>query len=128
MFNKNSEKLESFIGANSTLRGDIETSGTLKVDGIVEGNIAADWVVLGDKAHIKGDITSRGIVVGGRVDGNLKAKEIVEIKSKGQLFGEIFTSRLVVSEGGIFDGRSRMHHEDSAKVIEFQPLDKTRQG
>jgi cytoskeletal protein CcmA (bactofilin family) len=123
MFNKNVEKLESFIGTNSTFKGDIDTKGTLRVDGIVEGNIAADWVVLGDKSKVKGDITARGIVVGGRIDGNVKAKEIVEIKNKGQLFGEIFTSKLLVAEGGIFDGRSRMHH-DEAKVIEFQSIQK----
>jgi cytoskeletal protein CcmA (bactofilin family) len=123
MFNKNIEKLESFVGTNSTFKGDIDTKGTLRVDGIVEGNITADWVVLGDKSRVKGDITARGIVVGGRIDGNVKAKEIVEIKNKGQLFGEIFTSKLLVAEGGIFDGRSRMHH-DEAKVIEFQSIQK----
>lgn len=128
MFNKNVEKLESFIGANSTFKGDIDTKGTLRVDGIVDGNIVADWVVLGDKSHVKGDITARGIVVGGRVDGNLKAKEIVEIKSKGQLCGEIFTNKLVIAEGGVFDGRSRMHHEDSGKIIEFQSIEKAKQG
>ncbi len=128
MFNKNIEKLESFIGANSTFKGDIDTKGTLRVDGIVDGNIVADWVVLGEKSHAKGDITARGIVVGGRIDGNIKAKEIVEIKNKGQLFGEIFTGKLVIAEGGIFDGRSRMHHEDSNKIIEFQSLEKAKQG
>ena len=127
MFNKNTEKLESFIGANSTFKGDIETKGTLRVDGIVNGNIHADWVVLGDKSHVKGDITVRGIVVGGRVDGNIKAKELVEIKNKGQIFGEIVTGKLVVVEGGVLDGRSRMHHEESGKFIEFQSLDKAKQ-
>jgi cytoskeletal protein CcmA (bactofilin family) len=127
MFNKNTEKLESFIGANSTFKGDIETKGTLRVDGIVVGNIHADWVVLGDKSHVKGDITVRGIVVGGRVDGNIKAKELVEIKNKGQIFGEIVTGKLVVVEGGVLDGRSRMHHEESGKIIEFQSLDKAKQ-
>ncbi len=128
MFNKNTEKLESFIGANSTFKGDIETKGTLRVDGIVDGNIVADWGVLGEKSHVKGDITARGIVVGGRVDGNIKAKEIAEIKNKGQLFGEVFTGKLVVVEGGVFDGRSRTHQEDFGKIIEFQTLDKAKQA
>ncbi len=128
MFSKNTEKLESFVGASSTFIGDIETKGTLRVDGIVTGNIVADWVVLGEKSHVKGDITARGIVIGGRVDGNIKAKEIAEIKGKGRLFGEIFTSKLVVVEGGVLDGRSRMQHEESGKVIEFQPLEKVKQG
>jgi len=124
MFHKNTEKLESFIGENSTFKGDIDTKGTLRIDGTVEGNIVADWVVLGDKAQLKGDIAARGIVVGGRVDGNLKAKEIIEIKSKGQLYGEIFTSKLVVAEGAVFDGKSMMHHQEQTKVIEFQAIQK----
>lgn len=128
MFHKNTEKLESFIGANSLFKGDVDTKGTLRVDGVVEGNIVADWVVLGESSHIKGDITARGIVIGGRVDGNIKAKEIVEIKNKGQLHGEIFTNKLVIAEGGILEGRTRMHQHEESKVIEFQAIEKARQG
>ncbi|NJD55647.1 MAG: polymer-forming cytoskeletal protein [Nitrospirae bacterium] len=128
MFHKNTEKLESFIGANSTFRGDVETKGTLRVDGVIEGNIVSDWVILGESSHIKGDITSRGIVIGGRVDGNIKAKEIVEIKNKGQLHGEIFTSKLVIAEGGILEGRTRMQQHEESKVIEFQPMERSKQG
>lgn len=124
MFSKNVEKLESFIGANSTFKGDVETKGTIRVDGIIEGNVAADWVILGDKAQVKGDITARGIVVGGHVEGNARAKEIIEIKPKGHLSGEIVTSKLVVAEGGILDGRSRMHQQEESKVIELQAAHK----
>jgi cytoskeletal protein CcmA (bactofilin family) len=119
MFTKNTEKLESFVGANSSFKGDVNTKGTLRVDGIVEGNITADWVVLGDKAQVKGDISVRGIVIGGRVDGNVRAKEIVEIKNKGSLSGEIMTNKLVVAEGGVLEGRSRMQQHEETKAIEF---------
>jgi len=119
MFTKNTEKLESFIGANSAFKGNIETKGTLRVDGSMEGNVNADWVVLGEKASIKGDITARGIIVGGKIEGNLRAKEIVEIKSKGQVFGDISSVKLTIIEGGIFEGRSSMSKEET-KVIEFQ--------
>jgi len=128
MFHKNTEKLESFIGANSLFKGDVDTKGTLRVDGVVEGNIVADWVILCESSHIKGDITARGIVIGGRVDGNIKAKEIVEIKNKGQLHGEIFTNKLVIAEGGILEGRTRMQQHEESKVIEFQAIEKARQG
>ena len=119
MFTKNTEKFESFIGANSAFKGNIETKGTLRVDGSMEGNVNADWVVLGEKASIKGDITARGIIVGGKIEGNLRAKEIVEIKSKGQVFGDISSVKLTIIEGGIFEGRSSMTKEET-KVIEFQ--------
>jgi cytoskeletal protein CcmA (bactofilin family) len=119
MFTKNTEKLESLIGANSKFKGDIDTKGTLRIDGSMEGNVNADWVILGEKACLKGDVTARGIIVGGRVDGNLKAKEIVEIKAKGKVSGDISTNKLTIIEGGMFDGRSSMH-KDESKVVEFQ--------
>ena len=119
MFTKNTEKLEALIGANSNFRGDIDTKGTLRIDGNLVGNANADWIILGEKSGIKGDLTSRGIVVGGRIEGNLRAKEIVEIKSKGQVYGDINTSKLTIVEGGLFDGRSNMTKEES-KIVEFQ--------
>ena len=125
MFHKNTEKLESFIGINSTFKGNVDSKGTLRVDGVVEGNISADWVIIGEKAHITGDITARGIVIGGKIDGNVKAKEIVEVKNKGHIIGEIVSRKLVVAEGGIFEGKSTMPREES-NVIELQAAEKSR--
>lgn len=123
MFHKNTEKLESFIGSNSVFKGDIDSKGTLRVDGVVFGNITADWLIVGEKAHITGDIAARGIVIGGKVDGNLKAKEIIEIKTRGHIIGNMTCRKLIVAEGGVFEGKSAMQREES-KVIEFQATDK----
>ncbi len=119
MFTKSSEKLESFIGANSNFKGDIDTKGTLRIDGAMEGNANADRIIIGEKAFLKGSAIARGIIVGGRVEGNLTAKEVVEIKSKGQVNGDIFTSKLTIVDGGMFEGRSSMQ-KDESKVVEFQ--------
>lgn len=123
MFSKNTEKLESFIGINSHFKGDIKTQGTLRVDGTVEGNIETDWLILGETSHLKGNAVSKGIIVGGRVDGNLNAKEIIEIKTKGQVTGELTTSKLSIAEGAMFDGSSSMIREES-NVIELQAKEK----
>jgi cytoskeletal protein CcmA (bactofilin family) len=123
MFHKNTEKLESFIGSNSTFKGNVDSKGTLRVDGVIEGDITADWVIVGEKAHIIGDISARGIVVGGKTDGNLRAKEIVEVKNKGCVSGEIISKKLVIAEGGIFEGKSTMQREE-AKVVELQTAEK----
>ena len=117
---KNNEKLESFVGINSNFKGDVDTKGTLRVDGNLEGKIHADWVILGEKAFVKGDITAKGIVVGGRVEGNLHAKEIVEIKPKGKVSGDVSTTKFTIFEGGLFDGRSFMQTGGDVKVVELQ--------
>jgi cytoskeletal protein CcmA (bactofilin family) len=119
MFHKNKEKLESFIGNNSHFNGDVNTKGTLRIDGTMEGNVNADWVILGEKATLKGSISARGIIVGGKVEGNLKAKEIVEIKSKGTISGDVVTNKLSIVEGALFNGKASMEKEES-KIVEFQ--------
>ncbi|MDA8079732.1 MAG: polymer-forming cytoskeletal protein [Nitrospiraceae bacterium] len=125
MFHRNTEKLESLIGSNSRFKGEIETSGTIRVDGTVEGQVAADWIVIGEQGRIKGNISARGIVVGGRVDGDLQAKEIVEIKNKGQVHGEVLTNKLMIAEGAVFEGRSTMQKEES-KVVELPIKERAR--
>jgi cytoskeletal protein CcmA (bactofilin family) len=124
MFHKNTEKLESLVGTESTVKGDITTNGTVRIDGTVEGNVEADWVVLGEKALIKGDVSARGVIVGGRVEGNLRVREICEIKNKGELYGEIVTAKLTIAEGAVFDGRSTMRNEE-AKVVDLFVKEKT---
>lgn len=123
MFGRNTGKLESIIGADSHFKGEIETKGTLRVDGGVEGNVRADWVVIGEKALIKGDVEARGIIVGGKVEGNLRAKEIVELRNKGNVSGEIFSNKLTIAEGAVFEGKSSMKKEEQ-KVVELSNKEK----
>lgn len=108
MFHKNTAIPESLIGIHSRFKGEIESKWALRVDGIIEGNIAVDWIVIGEKAQINGNINARGVVVCGRVEGN--------IKDKGQVLGEVYTPKLSISEGAIFDGRSIILPESSTRV------------
>ena len=108
MFGKSSAKLETVIGADSKITGELEIQGTVRVDGSVVGDIRADWVIIGETGRIRGNVQARMLVVGGRIDGNIDASEIVELKDKAQIFGEICTAKLTVSEGALFDGQSSM--------------------
>lgn len=108
MFGKKSEKLETIIGAGSIIKGELQIKGTVRIDGTIEGDLSADWVIVGESGAILGNVKSKGVVVGGKIDGNIDADEIVELKSKAQAIGEISTGKIVMSEGASFDGQSRM--------------------
>ena len=118
------DKIETFIGNNSTLKGEVSTSGTLRIDGTIEGNVTADWVVLGDRGNIKGDVSSNGVIVGGKIEGNVKAKDIIEIKNKGKVVGDILTPKLTIVEGGLIEGRASMQSGGDGKVVELQKAEK----
>ena len=108
MFRKSATKLETVIGAESAIKGELTIQGTLRIDGSVEGDIRADWVIVGETGKIRGNVRSRRMIVGGRVDGNIEAEEIVEMREKAQVVGEVCSARLAISEGALFEGQANM--------------------
>jgi cytoskeletal protein CcmA (bactofilin family) len=120
MFNNHNKKLESIIGKNSDISGELNVSGTLRIDGMVRGKVNAECVIVSESAMVKGDIKARAIIVGGKVEGNLIGEEMIEIKPKGAVLGEIFTNKFFVIEGGTFNGRVQMR-KDESNVIPIEP-------
>lgn len=119
MFGKDGDKLKSFLGFQSQLKGELSSTGILRLEGAVTGTIRADQVLLTETAVIRGDINARKIVVDGKVEGNLRAEDLVEIRPKGTVTGRIFTSRFLVMSGGEFNGQITMQREGS-KIVEFE--------
>ena len=119
MFNKKEEKLECLIGANCSFEGQIDTKGTIRIDGIVKGNVKADWIILGENARIHGDLSAKGAIVGGAITGNILAKDNLEIKQTGKVNGDIKSTKLSIIEGGIFEGNSSLYKQDSV-VVDIQ--------
>ncbi|PWB65466.1 MAG: hypothetical protein C3F14_05420 [Deltaproteobacteria bacterium] len=131
MFGTGSRKLETIVGDGTLIEGKVSVKGTIRVDGIVEGDVQADWVVVGETGRIRGNTHARGMVVGGTVEGNIEATEIVELKGKAAMAGEIHAPKLGISEGAVFNGRSRMQGEsESAETPEgnVRPLIPTKSG
>jgi len=107
LFNKQ-PNLEIIIGSESSIRGDITSKGTVRIDGGVEGNVSADCLIIGSKGVLTGDAAVRQMIAGGWIVGNIRAAEGVDIQRTGDVCGDIFSSRLSIADGGKFDGRSTM--------------------
>ena len=119
MFGKDMEKLKSFLGTQSELQGDLKVTGILRLDGSAYGKMQADEVILSATAVMNGDVVARKIIVRGRVAGSLRASDLVEIGSKGKVNGDIYTNKLVVIEGGEFNGRIEMK-ADKPNILDFE--------
>lgn len=99
----------SVIAAGLKIVGDVETAGTLKIEGTVQGSIrGARQVIVGRSGVIQGDIQAEEIVIGGRVVGTVNAAERVEIQANSVIEGDIHTRSIVVFEGGVLNGNVRM--------------------
>ena len=101
-------KLQSFLGTQSELQGDLRIKGILRLDGAVAGKIEADQVILSETAFIKGEILAKKIIVGGVVEGTLRAADFLEISPSGRVNGDIFSNKLVVLEGAQFNGQIKI--------------------
>lgn len=125
IFSKGNEKLESFIGANTDFQEGLNVKGTLRVDGRIDGKLNAEYLILGETAVVKGEVTAKKIIVGGKIEGNLRAQEILEIKSTGKVLGDIFTNKFSITEGGELNGKIEIK-KDEKKVLDFES--KSREG
>jgi cytoskeletal protein CcmA (bactofilin family) len=103
------DTIETFIGQNTVLNGNISTDKTIRIDGKMTGNIEnSAGVIIGDAASLKGDINSNYVLVSGTVEGNITATEYVELFNKSKIIGNIQTKMISISEGAVFEGRSLM--------------------
>src|SRR5258708_39889258 len=109
--------LETMIGAESSFQGTLRSKGSVRIDGKIEGGVAAEGVILGERGEVQGDISARTIVVGGKVTGNIHATESLELLAKSQVFGDLHAPQLLIAEGAIFEGSCVMASEKS-KIIE----------
>ncbi|MDD3845972.1 MAG: polymer-forming cytoskeletal protein [Syntrophorhabdaceae bacterium] len=127
MANKKHEagSLETLIGQDSIIRGEIISKGVVRLDGTLEGSIQADYLILGRSGSVKGDMSAREIVIDGTVEGDLQAEELVEINPDGAVEGNIRTAKLIITEGAFFSGTSFMERPRKIEKPEEETLENT---
>jgi len=101
---------KNILSSDVEVKGNLKFSGELTFEGKLDGEIQTDGVLnLGDSAVINGNITAQNVVVRGKVNGNVTAREKIEIKTKTELFGDIRAAKLVVEEGVTFVGKTEVN-------------------
>ena len=99
----------SLLDAQLVVTGDLDTGGSLRIDGKLDGSVRrADTVVLGVGASMSGDVHAREVVIGGTITGNVHATERVELQATAIVTGDILTQTILVQEGGVVNGRVLM--------------------
>jgi len=101
---------KSVISAEVEIIGTIKTSGSIQIEGRVEGEIHSQGdVLLGKTGSIKGNLVVNSVSVAGTVVGNIIAKDRIELKSTARLMGDIKAKRLAVEDGVTFVGKSEVN-------------------
>lgn len=99
----------SIVGPGMSVEGNCSSTGSLRVEGKVDGGVEArKSVVVGEEGEVVGDIEARDAVIAGHVTGTVRAENRVELKASCRIRGDIECETVRLEEGGRVDGELRM--------------------
>jgi len=99
----------NIIGNGTSIVGDIQGEGDIRVDGNLKGTlITKGRVVIGSTGVFSGEITCRNADISGKVDGKIKVAELLALKSSARFSGDIVTNKLAIEPNALFTGTCNM--------------------
>jgi len=96
----------AYLGPTLVIKGEISGNEDLQIDGRVQGPISLQEkrLTVGRTAELNSQVVAREVVVNGTVNGDLRARDRIEIKKNGKVVGDLSTVRIVIEEGAYLKG------------------------
>lgn len=114
---ENDSNAINIIGVGTEITGDVNTNGDIRIDGFLSGNVVTEGkLVVGETGKIKGEIHCKNSEVLGMIEGKIKVRELVTLKSSARIYGDIVTQKLSIEPGSLFTGNCNMN-EDAVKDV-----------
>ncbi len=116
--NKIDSRIDTLIGADTIVTGDIVFSGGLRVDGTIRGNVQGQdgtesTIILSENGRIEGAVNTTKIVLNGAVIGPVAASQFIELQTKARITGDLHYKSLEMHMGAVIDGKL-VHTEENA--------------
>ena len=106
----------TLISAGTSLKGDISSNSDLRIDGTVIGNInSSAKIVIGANGVVEGDIFGNQADIVGKVSGNVRTKELLQLRGESIVSGNLYAGKLQVEPTATFNGQCHM----GANVVEM---------
>jgi cytoskeletal protein CcmA (bactofilin family) len=118
------------IGKSISIKGDLSGNEDLVIEGKVEGKVELpqNQVTIGANGVVKAEVSAKSVVVIGRVAGNVKGSERIEIQATGVVEGDVAAPRLVVAEGAVVNGSIQMTKQGAAASGAASPAEVRKVG
>ncbi|MFH1830667.1 MAG: polymer-forming cytoskeletal protein [Pseudomonadota bacterium] len=106
---KDTDQINGLIDRGCSVEGKLMFDGTVQINGDFHGEILSDGtLIVGPEAKLNARIQIDTIVVEGKIEGTIEAKQKIELRRGANLTGDILTPTLVVEQGAVFHGNSKM--------------------
>jgi len=112
------EQAYTTLGEDTQFKGTLKFKNTLKIEGTFEGDIATDgYLIIGKTGRVKAEIKAGSSIVEGKVNGNITAKDVIDLRSTAELFGDIQASKLKIEEGVVYVGKADVQPTDRRSTV-----------
>jgi len=106
----------TLISSGTSLKGNLSSNSDLRIDGTVIGNIhSSAKVVIGANGVVEGDIIGTQADIVGKVSGNVRAKDLLQLRGECLVTGNLYTGKLQVEPTATFNGQCHM----GANIVEM---------
>jgi len=113
----------NIINSGTSILGDVQSEGDLRVDGTVKGNIQVKTkLVLGPSSKVDGNIKAQNCDVSGNVTGNVNIAELLTVKATASITGDINSTKLIIESGAEFNGKSTMGISEASSNGHQKPV------
>jgi cytoskeletal protein CcmA (bactofilin family) len=124
--------IDTLVGVTTEMKGDIAFSGGLRIDGKIKGNITAraddnSTLVLSENAAVTGDVSVPHMVVNGKIKGNVRSVERLELQPKAEIIGDVTYKVLEIAAGAQVVG-SLTRISSPAEVVSLRSVDGKKDG
>lgn len=118
------------IGKSVVIKGELSGSEDLYVDGTVEGTIQLQGnnLIIGPNGHVHADVNAKGVVVQGKLEGNIRASERAELRKSAVIVGDIATQRIAIEDGAYFKGKVDIQKEAAKPNAEVKSTSASASG
>lgn len=107
----------NIIGFGSEIKGEIVTNGDIRIDGVLQGNIAVKGkIVVGETGRIIGNIACKQCDVIGNVEGNIISQDLLSLKATCNVVGDMVCTKLSIEPGAKFSGKCDMNQQISESL------------
>jgi len=108
--NKIDNRIDTLVGADTRIEGDLHFSGGLRVDGAIRGNVTEQngnpsTLIISEHGRVEGAVTAAKIVLNGKVIGTVKSSHFVELQTKARITGDLYYKSLEMHTGAVIEGK-----------------------
>jgi cytoskeletal protein CcmA (bactofilin family) len=108
--NKIDNRIDTLVGADTRIEGDLHFGGGLRVDGAIRGNVSEQngspsTLIISEHGRIEGAVTAAKIVLNGKVNGTVKSSHFVELQTKSRITGDLYYKSLEMHTGAVIEGK-----------------------